>query len=210
VSQVRFLSGPPFSVFETVLSGAPERAGPTVTIGFVATTARIVYPVAVVGFLLAALLNAGTWLPVDVTGLESVIGLLFVGIFPLWLPVVVIFQLELRAYRASFPPRPWYRRTARLPWRVAFAGVPKWMQVVGGVVTAYVFINFFGTFGLLPRLPQPAGAASGSGMRLLTAHLMFFYGMAALFTYGRRRTPGSSPEAPPGDDGQPPAQWGQA
>lgn len=169
-------------------------------------TARIVYPVAVGGVAVAAVLNAISWLPVDVSGFTPVWAALFVGVFPVWIPVVVFFVREQNAYRASMPPRHWYQRGARLPWRRFFVGVPTWMRLTGALVAAYVFINFFASIALLPGQPEAAGgqywfndhglriATDYQGylaglryqMRIFTGNPMIFYGVAALATYGRR------------------------
>jgi hypothetical protein len=173
----------------------------------VVRVARIIYPVAVGGLAVAAVLNAITWLPVDVSAFTPVWAALFVGIFPVWFPIVLIVTREQRAYRASCGPQRWYQLRRTLPLRMLFTGAPRPVMGVAAIVAAYVGLNFFVTAALLPGQPEAAGghyyfnvhgrhiATDLSGylaglryqMRLFTGHQMVFYGVAALVTYGRRR-----------------------
>lgn len=168
--------------------------------------AGVVYPVAVGGFTLAALLNAITWLPVNVSGLTPVWVALFLVIFPTWFPVVLILQREQKAYYTENPKRRWYQSRYRLPFARTFIGVPPWLKLVGYVVVAYVAINFFASIAGLPGQPEMSGnryffndhgreiptdlqgylAGLRYQMRIFTGHPMIFYGVAALTMYGRR------------------------
>ncbi|MBJ7610341.1 MAG: hypothetical protein JF887_13055 [Candidatus Dormibacteraeota bacterium] len=168
--------------------------------------ARVVYPIAVGGLVLAGLLNAITWLPIDVSGLTPLWATLFVIIFPVWLPVVLTLQREQRAYRAEHPTRRWYQSRYQLPFAVAFAGVPRLAKVAGVIVVAYVAINVSSNIALLPGSPEMSGNqyffnAHGRHvptdhpgyltglryqMRIFTGHPMVFFGAAALTMYGRR------------------------
>jgi hypothetical protein len=176
----------------------------------VTRVARVVYPISIVGLSLAAVLNAVTWLPIDVSSMTPVWVALFVCIFPIYLPVVLIWRGEQKAYRESSTPRLWSLFRPRLPWRDFFVGVPAWILLVGGLIVVYVGANFFVSMGLLPGQPQNvdghyyfdqhglriptdrSGYLAGLRyqMRLFTGHPMIFYGLAALTMYGRR---GGSP-----------------
>ena len=169
--------------------------------------ARIVYPVAVCGFAVAAVLNAITWLPIDVSGLTPVWVALFIGIFPVWLVAILVISPEARDSWATQGPRRWYQARRSLSWRQIVRGVPPWMLAVGVVVVVYVFANFFASIALLPGQPEATGgqyyfdvhgrhvATDLPGyleglrreMRIFTGHPMVFYGVAALVMYGRRR-----------------------
>ena len=158
------------------------------------------------GVAVAATLNAITWLPVDVSGFTPAWVVLFLGIFPVALPITLLFTCEQQAYRAGLGPRRWYQLRRTLPWRMFFTGVPRWVMGVAALVIAYVGVNSFVTAALLPGQPEAAAgqyyfnvhgrhvATDLSGylaglryqMRLFTGHPMVFYGIAALATYGRR------------------------
>lgn len=57
--------------------------------------ARIVYPVALAGAAIAAVLNAITWLPLDVAGLTPVWALLFVGVFLVFFAVILVIVVNI-------------------------------------------------------------------------------------------------------------------
>ena len=168
--------------------------------------ARIVYPLALAGAALAAVLNAVSWLPIDVDGLTPVWVLLFVGIFPVFFAVILVITREQRLRRDRLGPARWWQ-SGRLSWRDAFAGAPRWAVVLLLIVAAYAYINFFAGIAQLPGQPETAGglyyftdhgrqmptdlAGYLQGlrvqMRMFTGHPMVFYGIAALVMVGRRR-----------------------
>ena len=178
-----------------------------------APVARFLYPVAVAGFTAAAVLNAITWLPIDVSGLTGLWVLLFIGIFPVWFPVVLILAREQKTLRTAAGRTRWYGFGPSLSWRAMFVGVPRWVLVLGVVLVAYVGVNFFASLSLLPGQPEASGGAyyfnnHGSHiptdihgyldglryqMRIFTGHPMIFYGVAALTMYGRRSPRKASP-----------------
>ncbi len=175
-----------------------------------AEAARVVFPVAVTALAAEALLNLLTWFPIDVSGLTPVWGTLFVLVFPVWFPVVMIFNREQRAARAEDANRRWYSQS-KVPWSRIFVGVPRGILVLGAFVVVYAWLDFMLIFASGNLSGQPeivAGqyyfnshgseiATSLPGylaglryqMRIFTSIPMIFFGVAALTTFGRRESP---------------------
>ena len=173
---------------------------------WVRTIARIVYPLALAGAAVAAVLNAITWLPIDVAGLTTVWAVLFAGVFPVFFAAILVISREQRLRRERMGPVPWWRSGRQFSWRDVFTGAPRWAVILLVIVVAYVYINFFVGVALLPGQPETLGgryyfnnhgsqiATDLAGylqglrlqMRLFTGHPMVFYGIAALAMFGRR------------------------
>ena len=173
---------------------------------WVRTIARLVYPLALAGAAVAAVLNAISWLPIDVAGLTTICALLFAGAFPVFFAAILVIGHQQRLRRERMGPVPWWRSGRQFSWRDVLTGAPRWAVILFVIVVAYVYINFFAGVALLPGQPETtdgqyhfnnhgsqiatdlAGYLQGLRvqMRLLTGHPMVFYGVAALATFGRR------------------------
>lgn len=172
--------------------------------------AAMVFPVALGGVVVSAVLNAITWLPIDVSGFTPAWLLVFAGVFPVWFAVIGSLSREQQMQRVN-EKLPWYRSGRRFRWQDVVSGVPRWAVVLLMVIVVYVAINFFASIAQLPGQPEVAGGQyyfnnHGSRiptdlagylqglrlqMRIFTGHPMVFYGVAALAMYSRRGQHGS-------------------
>src|SRR5438270_5307355 len=111
----------------------------------------LLYRVAAIGLFAAATLNLMTWLPVDVSGLTVPTVAVFVGVFVVWIPSLL---LEGRSRTRRDSTVAWYRR--RNSWQISTAlrGAPRWLSVTLGVAAVYVFVNFFASLTVLPGQPE--------------------------------------------------------
>jgi len=105
-------------------------------------------------------------------GGEKLFFALHIGIFPLWLPVVLIAQ------KMSGNMRSWDF------WKTALSGCPTWMKYMTYGFFIYAFINFAIFFMLTIGHPQPkgGGAPSAEVFHGFSGHWMAFYsaGLAVL------------------------------
>jgi len=100
------------------------------------------------------------------------------GIFPLWLPVVLISQKMFGS-----APRMGH-------WKMALSGCPPWMKYMTYGFFSYAFVNFAIFFLLTATHPQAKGGAEPAVevLRGFSGHWMAFYsaGLAILTTAYRR------------------------
>jgi hypothetical protein len=103
---------------------------------------------------------------------------LHVGIFPLWLPVVLIAQKMTSG------------TTRRDFWNAAFSGCPPWMKYMTYGFLGYAILNFVIFTFLIPAHPPPrqAGAPPAAVVHGFSGHWMAFYsaGLAIVTTAYRR------------------------
>jgi hypothetical protein len=102
---------------------------------------------------------------------------LHVGIFPLWLPVVLIAQeMTNNAPRKDF-------------WKIAMSGCPVWMKYMTSGFFGYAIVNFL-LFMVFEQTRSHGGEAfpTASFWRGFSGHWMAFYsaGMAVMTTAYRR------------------------
>jgi hypothetical protein len=102
---------------------------------------------------------------------------LHVGIFPLWIPVVLIAQKMMGgAQRKDF-------------WKVALAGCPSWMRYMTYGFFIYAIVNFAIFIVLTSMHPPPKGGEPPAVvLHGFSGHWMAFYsaGLAILTTAYRR------------------------
>jgi hypothetical protein len=103
---------------------------------------------------------------------------LHIGIFPLWIPVVLIARkMTGGARRQDF-------------WKAALSGCPPWMKYMTYGFFIYAFVNFAIFFVLISMHPQPKGSAAPTPEVLhgFSGHWMAFYsaGLAILTTAYRK------------------------
>ena len=97
---------------------------------------------------------------------------LHIGIFPLWLPVVIIAQkLPRGTAKADF-------------WQVALAGCPSWTKSMTYGFFAYAFVNFALFLLNAPTGKQSGGPPPSCGWHGFSGHWMAFYsaGLAVVTT----------------------------
>lgn len=103
---------------------------------------------------------------------------LHVGIFPLWIPVVLVSRKMMGgAPRKDF-------------WKAALSGCPPWMKYMTYGFFIYAFVNFAIFIVLLQMHPPPRGTTEPPAAVLhgFSGHWMAFYsaGLAILTTAYRR------------------------
>jgi hypothetical protein len=104
---------------------------------------------------------------------------LHIGIFPLWIPVVLIAQKMMGAgtSRKDF-------------WKIALSGCPPWMKYMTYGFFIYAFVNFAIFMLIVSAHPPPKGATQPPAEVLhgFSGHWMAFYsaGLAILTTAYRR------------------------
>jgi hypothetical protein len=97
---------------------------------------------------------------------------LHVGIFPLWIPVVLIAQKITRgAPRKDF-------------WRIAASGCPAWMKQMTYIFFGYAIVNFLLFILSAPSSSRGAGPPPPAVWRGFSGHWMAFYsaGLAIVTT----------------------------
>lgn len=109
-------------------------------------------------------------------GGNAVFGL-HLGIFVLWIPVVL---LGLRVN--------WVQRS-RGAWRNVLAGCPTWMRYVTAGLFVYAIVNFFLAFAEVDARPGDDDALSSAVLRGFSGHWMLFYGVAFAVLYSVYRKP---------------------
>ena len=141
---------------------------------------RALFPLLVLSTLglvlsIAAHAMASAGLPLPGGGL---VWLLHIGIFAVWLPVVILSKsLNRSADGKDF-------------WKAALAGCPKWMRYGISILFAYVVFNFVFFIATVPNRPKkPAGDAPPSVVRGFSGHWMIFYGAAVAIFYSRIHSP---------------------
>jgi hypothetical protein len=113
---------------------------------------------------------------------------LHVGIFPLWLPVVLIMGKLTNGARNSGA------------WKVAFSGCPAWMKYMTYGFMIYAIVNFVIFIAIAPGGRQSGGAPPSSVWHGFSGHWMLFYsaGLATLTTAYRRGLSNLQPRCPNG------------
>jgi len=106
----------------------------------------------------------------------SVFGL-HVGIFVLWIPVVL---LVLRIH--------WGQRSLRA-WGNVLSGCPTWMRYVTVALFPYAIVNFFVAFTGVDAQRSGDDALSPMVLRGFSGHWMLFYGAAFAVLYSVYRKP---------------------
>ncbi len=100
---------------------------------------------------------------------------LHVGIFPLWLPVVLIAQeMTKNSPRKDF-------------WKIAMSGCPVWMKHMASGFFGYAIVNFL-LFMFTPTGSHGGGTFPPAVLRGFSGHWMAFYsaGLAVMTTAYRR------------------------
>jgi hypothetical protein len=128
------------------------------------------------GLILSLVVHLLSFFGIAIGGNQLFIGL-HVGIFPLWLPVVLIAQKMMGgAPRKDF-------------WRVALSGCPPWMRYMTRGFFIYAIANF-AVFFILSVLHPPAKGPNvpSSVLHGFSGHWMLFYsaGLAVLTTAYRK------------------------
>jgi hypothetical protein len=103
---------------------------------------------------------------------------LHVGIFPLWIPIVLIAQkMSGGARRKDF-------------WKIALSGCPPWMRNMTYGFFIYAIVNFaiFIVLSMMHPQPKGGGAPTAEVLHGFSGHWMAFYsaGLAILTTAYRR------------------------
>ncbi len=126
------------------------------------------------GLVGAATVNAASYGPA-VWGqiLTNAALALFLAVFPL-------FFLAMGAVNLS-----------RAPIGVLFGDIPWPVKILGALVFAYVFLNFFLTLHMLPATPQQQSSSNPQGLmyvaRLFSGHAIVFFGACAAIAYELER-----------------------
>jgi hypothetical protein len=122
---------------------------------------------------------------------------LHIGIFVVWLPVVLVSNRLV----ADFKRKDY--------WQAALRGCPAWMKWMTGVFFVYAFVNFF----LFMLVAPPRGKGGGVNappevFRGFSGHWMAFYSAAVAILYSAimvairdpaRRCPNGHPVSPSAD-----------
>jgi len=120
---------------------------------------------------------------------------LHIGIFPLWLPVILIAANLSRGMRQTVGMRREY-------WNALLSGCPAWMKYMTYGFFVYAIVNFaiFMIFG--PTGKHSGSDVPGSVWRGFSGHWMAFYsaGLAILTTAYRRGISNLQPKCPNGHD----------
>lgn len=106
---------------------------------------------------------------------QETTAVLFIVLFAVWFPAVLIAQRRQSAGRGKFS------------WKQALAGCPNWMRYAAGGLMAYAVVN------LLLTISQPSGGQLGA-WRAFSGHAMLFYGVALCIFTAARAQP--TPRAP--------------
>jgi hypothetical protein len=132
---------------------------------------------AVCGLALSLLVHILSFFGIQFGGNALFFGL-HVGIFPLWIPVVLIGQKMMGGTsRRNF-------------WKVALSGCPPWMKYMTYGFFIYAFVNFAIFIFIVSAHPPPKGLTEPPAEALhgFSGHWMAFYsaGLAILTTAYRR------------------------
>jgi hypothetical protein len=144
---------------------------------------------AVIGFILSAIVHGLTLLGVDVEQRFPLVWLLHLGIFIVWIPTVILFRRN-RASKKNDPSK----------WTTQ--GEPRWMRLAPGILFAYLCFNALFTYFVLKQDTTP-GEVNGEKVlkdhgrvirkltdeeyhsrqayevRMFTGHWLLFYWVAA-------------------------------
>jgi hypothetical protein len=101
---------------------------------------------------------------------------LHIGIFVVWLPVVLFSQRVMR----GVPQKDF--------WKVVLSGCPEWMKVLQKVVLIYAVANFL-YFMLMSGSSKSTEAFDPSVIRGFSGHWLIFYGAAFSTFYSLHRRP---------------------
>ena len=101
---------------------------------------------------------------------------LHIGIFVVWLPVVLFSQRVMR----GVPQKDF--------WKVMFAGCPDWMRAVQKIVLTYAVANFL-YFMFVSSSTNSADDTDPSVIRGFSGHWLIFYGAAFSTFYSLYRRP---------------------
>lgn len=129
------------------------------------------------GLILSLIVHVLSFFGLQIGG-NALFVALHVGIFPLWIPVVIIAQKMMGGLRnKDF-------------WKVALSGCPPWMRYMTCGFFIYAFVNFAIFFVLMSTHPPAKGATEPPAEVLhgFSGHWMAFYsaGLAILTTAYRR------------------------
>jgi hypothetical protein len=106
---------------------------------------------------------------------------LHVGIFPMWLPVILIMMKLTTGMRPSFG---WHRDY----WKVLFSGCPAWMRYMTNGFFIYAIVNFVVFMMIGPTGKHIGGDPPTSVWRGFSGHWMVFYSAGlAIFTTAYQR-----------------------
>ena len=127
------------------------------------------------GFSLTLAATIAAWSGVSLIN-SAQFGYLFVGIFVVWLPTVLIANRMVRfGNRRDF-------------WKITLSGCPQWMRQALYVVFGYAVVNF-----LLLIMGIYGSVHSGSGppfdARTVSGHVLAFYGAAFAVSYSALHAP---------------------
>jgi len=153
----------------------------------------IVYAAA--GLILSLAVHVLSFFDITLGG-ESLFFALHVGIFPLWMIVVLIMQ---RAMTGMTVGSGWgFQGNAKL-FRIFFAGCPVWIKVMTMGFFVYAFVNFV-VFVFLAPSANVQGTASPIMWHGFSGHWMAFYsaGLAMLVTSYRIGLDNLRPQCPNG------------
>ena len=132
-----------------------------------------------VGFTVAALVHFGSYVGHTIRPENPLFWLLHIGIFPLFLVMV----LRLRAWQTSRRGMFGFRR-AQLRWRELLAYVPVWVPPLVVLLFAYVMVNFLLATSHLPSGGGPAVESPADAIytvRAFSGHWLIFYALPTLF-----------------------------
>jgi hypothetical protein len=129
------------------------------------------------GLLLSAFVHFSSFFGVRIGG-QGLFFALHVGIFPLWLPVVLIANERMRG-----EPRDQF-------WRTALSGCPIWLKYLTYSLFVYAILNFawFFIFAATSLKQQGRSAPPSAVWHGFSGHWMVFYctGLAVLTAAYRR------------------------
>lgn len=146
---------------------------------------------AVIGFLGSAAAHLASLFGLVLPG-GKLVWSLHIGIFVVWVPVVLLSSLINRGR----PPSKF--------WKNVLSGCPPWMRYAVYALLVYAIGNFFWFLATSGSQPQPpAGDAPPAVIRGFSGHWLFFYGMAVAVFFSIRRNLGSlfkRPKCPNGHE----------
>jgi hypothetical protein len=133
--------------------------------------------IAAVGLVLSVAAHCMSLAGIEIPG-GGLVWTLHVGIFVVWIPVVLV---SLRTSRQS---------NRKDFWKTALAGCPIWMRRSFYGLFAYAIVNF--AIFMVTAANQPKhqmGPAPASVIRGFSGHWMAFYGAAFVLLYSRFKAP---------------------
>lgn len=125
---------------------------------------------------------------------------LHIGIFPLWIPVVLIGNALTGGMPGQNSWSVGYSRNSWGAWNSMFSGCPAWMKYMTYGFGIYAVVNFLIFVAIAPSGKTAGGAPSAVVWHGFSGHWMLFYsaGLAMITTAYRRGISNLSPKCPNG------------